>query len=112
MVRKLALFRAMGKRTYVHCTAGINRASSPSSGTHLVEGTYDQALAIVRVEAPDEPLRCPGRSRASVCSRGAGGRVPVHAGGARGNSIEEGGDWISATWSASIGVIQSIFNRG
>ena len=27
MVRKLALFRAMGKRTYVHCTAGINRAS-------------------------------------------------------------------------------------
>jgi protein-tyrosine phosphatase len=27
MVRKLACFRAMGKRTYVHCTAGINRAS-------------------------------------------------------------------------------------
>jgi hypothetical protein len=27
MVRKLALFQAMGKRTYVHCTAGINRAS-------------------------------------------------------------------------------------
>ncbi len=50
MVRKLALFRAMGKRTYVHCTAGINRASLTVLGyLTFVEGmTYDQALAIVR----------------------------------------------------------------
>ena len=34
MVRKLALFQAMGKRTYVHCTAGINRASLTVLGYH------------------------------------------------------------------------------
>ena len=35
MVRKLAAFHAMGKRTYVHCTAGINRASLTVLGQGL-----------------------------------------------------------------------------
>ena len=50
MVRKLALFQAMGKRTYVHCTAGINRASLTVLGylTFVKGASYDDALAAVR----------------------------------------------------------------
>jgi len=117
MVRKLALFRAMGKRTYVHCTAGINRASLTVLGyLTFVEGmTYDQALAIVRESRPQaNPYAV---SWEIARERLLAGRTEdvylytqVELGG---NSIEEGGDWIKRDLeSASIGVIQSIFNRG
>ena len=117
MVRKLALFRAMGKRTYVHCTAGINRASLTVLGyLTFVEGmTYDQALQIVRENRPQaNPYAV---SWEIARERLLAGRTEdvylytqVELGG---NSIEEGGDWIKRDLeSASIGVIQSIFNRG
>jgi hypothetical protein len=117
MVRKLALFRAMGKRTYVHCTAGINRASLTVLGyLTFVEGmTYDQALTIVRENRPQaNPYAV---SWEIARERLLAGRTEdvylytqVELGG---NSIEEGGDWIKRDLeSASIGVIQSIFNRG
>ena len=112
MVRKLALFRAMGKRTYVHCTAGINRASLTVLGyLTFVEGmTYDQALAIVRESRPQaNPYAV---SWEIARERLLAGRTEdvylytqVELGG---NSIEEGGDWIKRDLeSASIGVIQS-----
>lgn len=54
MVRKLACFRAMGKRTYVHCTAGINRASLTVLGylTFVKGMEYEAALRIVRENRP------------------------------------------------------------
>ena len=113
MVRKLALFRAMGKRTYVHCTAGINRASLTVLGyLTFVEGmTYDQALQIVRENRPQaNPYAV---SWEIARERLLAGRTEdvylytqVELGG---NSIEEGGDWIKRDLeSASIGVIQSL----
>lgn len=54
MVRKLALFQALGKRTYVHCTAGINRASLTVLGylTFVNGMDYDAALEIVKKNRP------------------------------------------------------------
>ena len=60
MVRKLACFRAMGKRTYVHCTAGINRASLTVLGyLTFVEGMeYDAALQARRgADGRSSPMR-------------------------------------------------------
>ena len=116
MVRKLALFQAMGKKTYVHCTAGINRASLTVLGyLTFVKGLeYDQALNIVRTNRPQA-------NPYAVSWNIARGRLlaerqedvylhtVVDQGG---NSAEDGGDWIARDLQkAHVGVIQSIFQR-
>ncbi len=117
MVRKLALFQAMGKRTYVHCTAGINRASLTALGylTFVRGMEYARALEIVRECRPQA-------NPYAVSWEIARGRLlaersedlylhtQVDQGG---NSSAEGGDWIARDLGkAQIGVIQSIFQRG
>lgn len=117
MVRKLALFQAMGKRTYVHCTAGINRASLTVLGylTFVRGMTYDHALGIVRECRPQaNPYALSWNiARARLLAERHEDiylHTQVDQGG---NSSEEGGDWIARDLEAAhIGVIQNIFERG
>ena len=106
----------MGKKTYVHCTAGINRASLTVLGyLTFVEGMqYEDALRIVRDNRPQaNPYAV---SWEIARERLLAGRhedvylyTQVDMGG---NTIEEGGDWIKRDLDkANVGVIQSIFQR-
>lgn len=116
MVRKLACFRAMGKRTYVHCTAGINRASLCALGyLTFVQGMeYEHALRIIKENRPQANPYAVSWNIAR--ERLLAGRLEdvylytqVDMGG---NSVEDGGDWIKRDLdAANIGVIKSIFER-
>ena len=116
MVRKLALFQAMGKRTYVHCTAGINRASLTVLGylTFVRGFSYDDALAVVRESRPQaNPYAVSWNiARARLLAERQEDvylHTVVEQGG---NSAEQGGDWIARDLErAHVGVIQSIFQR-
>jgi hypothetical protein len=116
MVRKLALFQAMGKKTYVHCTAGINRASLTVLGylTFVKGMSYDDALKAVRECRPQaNPYAVSWNiARARLLAERQEDvylHTVVEQGG---NSAEQGGDWIARDLQkAHVGVIQSIFQR-
>jgi hypothetical protein len=116
MVRKLALFQAMGKKTYVHCTAGINRASLTVLGyLTFVKGLdYDKALSIVRENRPQaNPYAVSWNiARARLLAERQEDiylHTVVEQGG---NSAEKGGDWIARDLqNAHLGVICNVFQR-
>jgi hypothetical protein len=117
MVRKLAAFHAMGKRTYVHCTAGINRASLTVLGyLTFVEGMeYDHALHIVRENRPQaNPYAVSWQIARERLLMGRQEDVYLYTQVDQGgNSIKDGGDWIKRDLdSANVGVITNIFARG
>jgi len=115
-VRKLAAFQALGKKTYVHCTAGINRASLTVVGylTFVQQFELEHALHCVR--------ECRPQANPYVVSweiareRMLANRLEdlylfsqVNAGG---NTIAEGGDWIKRDLErAEKGVIAETFAR-
>lgn len=115
-VRKLATFQALGKKTYVHCTAGINRASLTVVGylTFVQQFELEHALRCVR--------ECRPQANPYVVSweiareRMLANRLEdlylfsqVNAGG---NTIAEGGDWIKRDLErAEKGVIAETFAR-
>jgi hypothetical protein len=116
MVRKLALFQALGKRTYVHCTAGINRASLTVLGylTFVNGMDYDAALEIVKKNRPQaNPYAVSWNIARARLIAERNEDVYLHTVVDQGgNTSTEGGDWIARDLNkAHVGVIQSIFQR-
>jgi len=117
MVRKLAAFDAQGKRTYVHCTAGINRASLTVLGfLTFVKGIeLDKALRIVRDNRPQanpyvESWEIARRRLLAERQEDVYLFTQIDQGG---NSQKEGGDWIKRDLeSAHRGVLAAMFQRG
>ena len=115
-VRKLAAFQAMGKRTYVHCTAGINRASLTVVGylTFVQQFELEAALQVVRDARPQaNPYVVSWQiARGRLLSNSMEDiylHTQVDAGG---NSIDEGGDWIARDLGAAEkAVIAKMFAR-
>jgi len=114
MVRRLASMVAVGRRTYVHCTAGINRATLTVLGylTYVKGVELDEALHIVRTQRPQAHpyVDCWRLSRERQL---AGKEHDIYlASQQKGNSMEEGGDWIMRDWNAATTkVIQAQYAR-
>lgn len=114
LTRALARCVALGRRTYVHCTAGINRANlTVLSYLTFVEGwELEPALAHVRSERPQANpyVECWKIARERLL---AGREEELYLVTQReGNSKEEGGDWIKRDWEgASRVLIQESFTR-
>jgi hypothetical protein len=115
-VRKLAAFQAMGKRTYVHCTAGINRASLTVVGylTFVKQFDLEVALDAVRTSRPQaNPYVVSWEiARARLLANKMEDIYLYSQVNAGGNSMGEGGDWIKRDIDrAEKGVIAEIFRR-
>ncbi|OUS46393.1 dual specificity phosphatase [Ostreococcus tauri] len=115
-VRKLAAFQAMGKRTYVHCTAGINRASLTVVGylTFVKQFNLEDALRVVRTCRPQaNPYVVSWQiARARLLANRVEDTYLYTQVTAGGNSSKEGGDWIQRDLErAEKGVIAEIFKR-
>ena len=103
MVRMLNASTTLGKRTYVHCTAGINRASLTVVGLlTLARGwPLDDALAHVREARPQaNPYVEPWRVARTRLLAGREEELYLLATKA-GNTLDQGGDWIARDWSAA-----------
>jgi len=114
MVRRLASLQRLGRRTYVHCSAGINRANLTVLGyLTFVQGMpLDAAVDMIREARPQANpyVDCWRMSRNRLLA------MKEHdmylATQVKGNSIEEGGDWIMRDWdAASTQVIMDYYNR-
>ena len=115
-VRKLAAFQAMGKRTYVHCTAGINRASLTVVGylTFVKQFDLEAALDAVRTSRPQaNPYVVSWEiARARLLANKTEDIYLYSQVSAGGNSMGEGGDWIKRDIDrAEKGVIAETFRR-
>ena len=115
-VRKLAAFQAMGKRTYVHCTAGINRASLTVVGylTFVKQFDLEAALDAVRTSRPQaNPYVVSWEiARARLLANKTEDIYLYSQVSAGGNSMGEGGDWIKRDIDrAEKGVIVETFRR-
>lgn len=115
-VRKLAAFQAMGKRTYVHCTAGINRASLTVVGylTFVKQFDLEAALHVVRTSRPQaNPYVVSWEiARSRLLANRTEDIYLYSQVDAGGNSSKEGGDWIKRDLErAEKGVIAEIFRR-
>ena len=115
-VRKLAAFQAMGKRTYVHCTAGINRASLTVVGylTFVKQFDLEAALDVVRTSRPQaNPYVVSWEiARARLLANKTEDIYLYSQVSAGGNSMGEGGDWIKRDIDrAEKGVIAETFRR-
>jgi len=115
-VRKLAAFQAMGKRTYVHCTAGINRASLTVVGylTFVQQFELEAALHVVRESRPQaNPYVVSWQIARSRLLSNSMEDIYLHTQvDAGGNSIEQGGDWIARDLGhAEKAVISKMFAR-
>ena len=103
IVRALGALTAMGKRTYVHCTAGINRAPLAVVGllTFARGWGIDDAVAHVKAQRGQanpyvEPWRV---ARARLL---AGREEELHLRAvAAGDSRAAGGDWVARDWAAA-----------
>jgi hypothetical protein len=103
MVRALSVALAMGKRTYVHCTAGINRAPLTVVGllTFARGWDLDAAVAAVRGERPQaNPYTEPWRIARARLLGGREEELYLLAQKA-GCSVADGGDWIARDWTAA-----------
>ena len=115
-VRKLAAFQAMGKRTYVHCTAGINRASLTVVGylTFVKMFDLEAALHAVRTSRPQaNPYVVSWEiARARLLAHRLEDIYLYSQVDAGGNTIDDGGDWIKRDLErAEKGVIAEVFKR-
>jgi len=115
-VRKLAAFQAMGKRTYVHCTAGINRASLTVVGylTFVKQFDLEAALHVVRTSRPQaNPYVVSWEiARSRLLANRTEDIYLYSQVDAGGNSSKQGGDWIKRDLErAEKGVIAEIFRR-
>ena len=115
-VRKLAAFQAMGKRTYVHCPAGINRASLTVVGylTFVKQFDLEAALDAVRTSRPQaNPYVVSWEiARARLLANKTEDIYLYSQVSAGGNSMGEGGDWIKRDIDrAEKGVIAETFRR-
>eukprot|EP00232_Nephroselmis_pyriformis_P020690 CAMPEP_0182861258 /NCGR_PEP_ID=MMETSP0034_2-20130328/5393_1 /TAXON_ID=156128 /ORGANISM="Nephroselmis pyriformis, Strain CCMP717" /LENGTH=299 /DNA_ID=CAMNT_0024993167 /DNA_START=75 /DNA_END=974 /DNA_ORIENTATION=- len=105
MTKMLGLCVASGRRTYVHCTAGINRANLAVLGymTFVLGMDLEVALSQIRSERPQANPYVDSWQIAR--QRMLAGReqelyliTQVDQGG---NSMAEGGDWILRDWTSA-----------
>jgi len=114
MVRRLASMIAVGRRTYVHCTAGINRATLTVLGylTFVKGMELNAALELVQTQRPQAYpyVDCWKLSRERQL---AGKEHDIYLlSQQKGNSMDEGGDWILRDWeAAATKVLQAQFVR-
>eukprot|EP00873_Tetraselmis_striata_P006296 jgi/Tetstr1/426560/TSEL_001636.t1 len=103
MGKMIALCRALGKNTYIHCTAGINRASL-ATVTYLTwycGMEVDEALALVREQRPQaNPYMVSFEAARTRLLSGREQDVYIKT-QVKGNSMEEGGDWVLRDWTAA-----------
>ena len=109
-------FKQWESAPYVHCTAGINRASLTVLGylTFVRGMTYDHALGIVRECRPQaNPYALSWNIARRAAAGGAPrGRLPAHPGGSGREQQRRGRGLIARDLEAAhIGVIQNIFER-
>ena len=100
MVRALNASVTMGRRTYVHCTAGINRANLCTLGllTFAQGWALDDALAHVKAARPQaNPYVEPWRVARQRLLAGREEELYMAASKA-GSSASQGGDWIARDW--------------
>jgi len=114
MVRRLGTLMALGLTTYVHCTAGINRASITVLGylTFVEALKLETALDIVRGSRPQAHpyIECWKAARERML---AGKEHDLYlATQMRGNSMDEGDDWLKRDWErAERAVIAAHYKR-
>ncbi|KAK3250987.1 hypothetical protein CYMTET_39664 [Cymbomonas tetramitiformis] len=114
MVRQLGILAGLNRRVYVHCTAGINRATLTVLGylTFVKGEPLEDALGRLKAARPQANpyVECWKIARSRML---AGKEHDLYlATQAKGNSIEEGGDWIMRDWDqASTEVIMKHYAR-
>eukprot|EP00192_Tetraselmis_astigmatica_P025566 CAMPEP_0117650930 /NCGR_PEP_ID=MMETSP0804-20121206/1808_1 /TAXON_ID=1074897 /ORGANISM="Tetraselmis astigmatica, Strain CCMP880" /LENGTH=155 /DNA_ID=CAMNT_0005456847 /DNA_START=205 /DNA_END=669 /DNA_ORIENTATION=- len=114
MCKMLGLCRALGLNTYVHCTAGINRASltAVSYLTWILGMEKEAALDLVRTQRPQaNPYMVSFEIARTRMLSGREQDVYIKTQIA-GNTMEEGGDWVLRDWTtAEDAVIQETMTR-
>lgn len=114
VTRKLGTLIKSERKTYVHCTAGINRANLAALGylTFVLGFGHDDALRIVKGSRPQaNPYSVSWKlARKRLL---AGREQELYKITQRhGNSKDQGGDWILRDWeSAEVFWLQEYFGR-
>ncbi|XP_075265350.1 uncharacterized protein LOC142357677 [Convolutriloba macropyga] len=103
MCKMIGLCRALGLKTYVHCTAGINRAnlSVVAYLIWMLGMDKEEALALVRRQRPQaNPYMVSFETARTRMLSGREQDVYIQTQLA-GNSMEDGGDWVLRDWTAA-----------
>ena len=114
MVATLATLVASGRTTYVHCTAGINRATLTALGylTWCKGMEYDAAHALLREARPQaQPYKVSWDAATARLLANRGEELYLRA-TQTGDSRGEGGDWIARDLGAAgRGALRDTFAR-